>query len=70
MVEALFTRSADDSYIPSDHARGPWDPDALHGGAPAALIAREFERIEPGSQPGDRAADIRVSNRSASSRCS
>ncbi len=49
MVEALFTRSADDSYIPSDHARGPWDPDALHGGAPAALITREFERIEPGS---------------------
>jgi Acyl-CoA thioesterase C-terminal domain/Acyl-CoA thioesterase N-terminal domain len=49
MADALFTRSADDSYVPSDHARGPWDPDALHGGAPAAMITREFERTEPGS---------------------
>lgn len=49
MAEALFTRGADDSYVPSDHARGPWDPDALHGGAPAAMITREFERMEPGS---------------------
>ncbi len=50
MADALFTRSADDCYIPSDHARGPWDQDALHGGAPAAMITREFERMEPGSQ--------------------
>jgi hypothetical protein len=35
---------------PTDHARGPWDPRALHGGAPAALIADAFEHIEPGSQ--------------------
>ena len=41
---------ADERYIPSEHARGPWDADALHGGAPAALITREFERMEPGSQ--------------------
>ncbi|MGD0453750.1 MAG: thioesterase family protein [Solirubrobacteraceae bacterium] len=35
---------------PTEHARGPWDPNALHGGAPAALIAAAFERVEPGSQ--------------------
>jgi Thioesterase-like superfamily len=29
-------------------ARGPWDPDAQHGGAPAALIVRAFERLEGG----------------------
>jgi hypothetical protein len=27
-------------------ARGPWSPDAQHGGAPAALLMREFERLE------------------------
>jgi Thioesterase-like superfamily len=26
-------------------ARGPWDPGAQHGGAPAALLMREFERL-------------------------
>jgi acyl-coenzyme A thioesterase PaaI-like protein len=35
---------------PTDQARGPWDPRALHGGAPAALIASAFERTEPGSE--------------------
>ncbi|HEX3510391.1 MAG TPA: thioesterase family protein [Solirubrobacteraceae bacterium] len=46
---------ADDSLFRSDgaefhageDARGPWDPEALHGGAPAALIARAFERCDP-----------------------
>jgi Thioesterase-like superfamily len=28
-------------------ARGPWDPDAQHGGAPAALLVRAFERCSP-----------------------
>jgi len=35
---------------PTEHARGPWDPRALHGGAPAALMTAAFERTEPGSQ--------------------
>jgi hypothetical protein len=34
-------------FLPTEHARGPWDPRALHGGAPAALIASAFERHEP-----------------------
>ena len=29
---------------PTDLARGPWDPNAQHGGAPAALLARLVER--------------------------
>jgi hypothetical protein len=32
-------------YVASEHARGPWDPKAMHGGAPAALVATLFERI-------------------------
>ncbi|HSZ13278.1 MAG TPA: thioesterase family protein [Solirubrobacteraceae bacterium] len=36
-------------FMPTPHARGPWDPRALHGGAPAALITAAFERMEPGS---------------------
>jgi hypothetical protein len=37
-------------FVPTEHARGPWDPRALHGGAPAALMAAAFERIEPGAE--------------------
>jgi acyl-Coa thioesterase superfamily protein/acyl-CoA thioesterase superfamily protein len=31
--------------VATELARGPWDPDAQHGGAPAALLMREFERL-------------------------
>jgi hypothetical protein len=37
-------------FVPTDHARGPWDPRALHGGAPAALITTAFERLQPGAE--------------------
>ncbi len=30
--------------VPTDRARGPWSPDALHGGPVAALVARSAER--------------------------
>jgi acyl-coenzyme A thioesterase PaaI-like protein len=35
---------------PTEHARGPWDPRALHGGAPAALMTATFERLQPGAE--------------------
>jgi hypothetical protein len=35
-----------DALVPSIHARGPWDPEAMHGGAPAALLARAIEALE------------------------
>ncbi len=51
MSDGLFIPSADGLlYTPTEHARGPWDPRALHGGAAAALIARAFERTTPGEE--------------------
>jgi Acyl-CoA thioesterase N-terminal domain/Acyl-CoA thioesterase C-terminal domain len=35
-------------FIATELARGPWDPNAQHGGAPSALLARAIERHEPG----------------------
>jgi hypothetical protein len=50
MSDSLFIPSANGHVEPTEHARGPWDPQALHGGAPAALIARAFERVQPGAE--------------------
>jgi hypothetical protein len=48
--ESIFTAEGEERYAPTEHARGPWDPRAQHGGAPAALIAAAFERMEPGAE--------------------
>jgi hypothetical protein len=48
--ESVFLPDGEGRYLPTEHARGPWDPRALHGGAPATLIARAFERIEPAAE--------------------
>lgn len=37
-------------FSPTEQARGPWDPRGQHGGAPAALIAAAFERMQPGEE--------------------
>jgi hypothetical protein len=55
MTESIFLadgrrRPGRERYMPTEHARGPWDPRALHGGAPAALLTAAFERMEPGSE--------------------
>jgi Thioesterase-like superfamily len=34
-----------EGYVATDLARGPWDPGAQHGGAPAALLMRAFEGV-------------------------
>lgn len=49
MTDSIFVADGD-RFVPTEHARGPWDPGALHGGAPAALIASEFERMEPDAE--------------------
>lgn len=49
MSDSIFLADGE-LLIPTEHARGPWDPGALHGGAPAALIASAFERMEPGAE--------------------
>ncbi len=36
------------TLVPSELARGPWSPDAMHGGAPASALARAVERHDPG----------------------
>ena len=46
MDHALF--QADASWlIPSDYTRGPWRPDAQHGGPPVALLGRAAEAALP-----------------------
>ena len=51
MPEAFFTvdARADGSewFQPTQHARGPWDPDACHGGPPTGLLVRALERAVP-----------------------
>jgi hypothetical protein len=44
---ALFVPD-DGDVVPTDYARGPWDPNALHGGPVAALLARAVEGVDRG----------------------
>lgn len=44
-MTALFEPSAD-GFTAQPLARGPWDARMMHGGAPAALLAREIERLD------------------------
>ena len=46
MTDAIFERRGD-AFFATDLARGPWDPNAQHGGAPAALLGGELERLDP-----------------------
>lgn len=47
LVHALFVPDAG-AFVPTDLARGPWTPDALHGGPVAALAGRALEHHEGG----------------------
>jgi len=49
MADAIFLREHD-RFVPTELARGPWSPDAQHGGAPAALLAH---LVEHGDGDGD-----------------
>jgi hypothetical protein len=44
--EPVFVRDGQ-RFVPTGHGRGPWDAGALHGGAPAALVAEVVQRVEP-----------------------
>jgi hypothetical protein len=35
--------------VPTELSRGPWDPNALHGGPVAALLGRAVEQHDPGA---------------------
>jgi hypothetical protein len=41
---------ASERFMATDLARGPWDPHAQHGGAPAAILMRAFERQPAGEE--------------------
>jgi acyl-Coa thioesterase superfamily protein/acyl-CoA thioesterase superfamily protein len=45
MPDALF-RLDGDRWIPHELTRGPWAPNAMHGGPVAALMAHVLERVE------------------------
>lgn len=45
VTAAVFIGRGEDLFA-TELSRGPWDPDAQHGGAPAALMIRAFERLE------------------------
>jgi acyl-Coa thioesterase superfamily protein/acyl-CoA thioesterase superfamily protein len=42
LTEPVFHREGT-TFVPTGHARGPWDPGQLHGGAPGALIAEAVQ---------------------------
>jgi hypothetical protein len=47
--QAVFVRDGD-RFMATDLALGPWAPGALHGGAPAALLAHAFQTAVPSGQ--------------------
>jgi hypothetical protein len=48
-ADAIFERRGD-AFFATELARGPWDPGAQHGGAPASLLAGEMERLPGGDE--------------------
>ena len=46
-LDALYIRKGD-GFEPTELTRGPWNPNAQHGGPPAALIASELQRLSDG----------------------
>jgi hypothetical protein len=49
LADAVFERQGE-LYVPSGHARGPWDPGSMHGGPPSALIAQAVQATAPQMQ--------------------
>jgi acyl-coenzyme A thioesterase PaaI-like protein len=49
-TDSIFVQAGDGRFTPTELARGPWDPRALHGGAPAALMTAALERLAPGDE--------------------
>jgi hypothetical protein len=47
LPDAVFHRDGD-RFVPTELARGPWDPNAQHGGPSGALLAGLLERHDAG----------------------
>jgi Thioesterase-like superfamily len=52
----LFRREGQ-SFVPTGYTRGPWRPDAMHGGPPSALVGLA---IEEARLPGEQVARITI----------
>jgi hypothetical protein len=52
-VSDSFYEPNGELYVATELTRGPWDPNAQHAGPPAALIAREVERLGGGRIGGE-----------------
>jgi hypothetical protein len=46
-VDAVYELRSGSVYA-TELSRGPWDPGAQHGGGPAAMLMRAFERLDGG----------------------
>lgn len=55
-MTALFERVGEAAWIPTELCRGPWDPDACHGGPVAALLARMVEHADADERDDPHAA--------------
>jgi hypothetical protein len=44
--ESIFEPAGHDRYVATEAALGPWTDQALHGGPPTMLMAREIERFQ------------------------
>jgi len=44
-ADALFVAEGT-RFVPTELSRGPWSPDALHGGPVAALLAGQVEKVD------------------------
>ena len=47
MSEAFYEPAGDGRLVATPLTRGPWSPDAQHGGPPAGLLGRALERCDP-----------------------
>ncbi|GAC1475180.1 MAG: thioesterase family protein [Candidatus Dormibacteraceae bacterium] len=45
MTESIFEPAGRDLFVATEAALGPWSEQALHGGPPTMLMAREIERF-------------------------
>jgi hypothetical protein len=50
MSDSIFEPVGERLYVPTEAALSPWSDQALHGGPPTMLMAREIERF-PADQP-------------------
>lgn len=53
MADAFFVAADEPGrYEPTDHVRGPWSADAMHGGPPSALLAHAMQAVAGLPAPG------------------